>query len=128
MWRFIGGATTPGELFCGSEGGTDQYASRLVVPTSQRTHPTSWGSHKDRARRALTKLASPHLPTSLKQLEKAIAQTHADHEQAVSETRDQTTPSVGDHAPDDQASSLIDHDTLTDPDDHHGDPGQLTGD
>jgi hypothetical protein len=128
MWRFIDGAKSAGELYgralvviC-----AEQYASRLVVPTSQRTHPAGWSSHKDRARKALTKLASPHLPTSLKQLERAIAQTHADHDQAVSATRDQAAPLAGDLAPDDQANSEIDEDTLGDPDEDHGNPEPQT--
>jgi hypothetical protein len=105
----------------------EQYASRLVVPTSQRTHPTSWASHKDRARKALTKLASPHLSASLKQLEKAIAQTHADHDQAVSATRHQAAPPAGGPAADDQTDSEFDEDTLDDPDGDQGDPEQQTG-
>ena len=43
----------------------EQYASRLVVPASQRSHPTRWSSHKDHAAKALRKLAGPHLPASL---------------------------------------------------------------
>ena len=61
----------------------EQYASRLVVPSSQQHSPMRWSSHKDHARKALTKLAGPHLPASLKQLEKAVAKAKADHEQAT---------------------------------------------
>jgi hypothetical protein len=53
----------------------EQYASRLVVPQSQRSHPSSWASHKDHAAKALKKLAGPHLPGSLRQLETAIKRT-----------------------------------------------------
>ena len=60
----------------------EQYASRLVVPTSQRTHPTSWASHKDLAAKALKKLAGPHLPTSLKQLQNAVQRAHREYADA----------------------------------------------
>jgi hypothetical protein len=56
----------------------EQYASRLVVPQSQRSHPSSWSSHKDNASRALKKLAGPHLPGSLRQLEAAVKRAHDD--------------------------------------------------
>jgi hypothetical protein len=56
----------------------EQYASRLVVPQSQRSHPSSWSSHKDHAAKALKKLAGPHLPGSLRQLETANKRAHAD--------------------------------------------------
>ena len=61
----------------------EQYASRLVVPSSQQHSPMRWSSHKDHARKALAKLAGPQLPASLKQLEKAVAKAKADHEQAT---------------------------------------------
>jgi hypothetical protein len=56
----------------------EQYASRLVVPQSERSHPSSWSSHKDHAAKALKKLAGSHLPGSLRQLETAIKRAHAD--------------------------------------------------
>ena len=61
----------------------EQYASRLVLPTSQRTHSTRWASHKDLAAKALRKLAGAHLPASLKQLEQAIARAHRECDTAV---------------------------------------------
>jgi hypothetical protein len=86
LWRFLEGAHTAGELYGRALVviAAEQYASRLVVPTSQRSRPTGWGSHKDYARKALTKLAGPHLPASLKQMEKAIVKIQAEHDQAVS--------------------------------------------
>jgi hypothetical protein len=76
----VDAATSPAELYgrwlvvvC-----AEQYASRLVVPVSQQHPPIRWSSHKDHARKALTKLAGPHLPATLKQLEKAIAKVHAE--------------------------------------------------
>jgi hypothetical protein len=56
----------------------EQYASRLVVSQSQRTHPSSWPSHKDHAAKALKKLAGPHLPGSLRQLETGVNRAHED--------------------------------------------------
>lgn len=43
LWRFIDAAKTAGELYGRAlvVVAAEQYASRLVVPTSQRTHPTS---------------------------------------------------------------------------------------
>ena len=85
MWKFIDGAKTAGELYGRALVviAAEQYASRLVVPTSQRTHPTRWASHKDLAAKALRKLAGPHLPASLKQLEQAIARAHREYDTAV---------------------------------------------
>ncbi len=57
----------------------EQYASQLVVPVSQQHPPMRWPSHKDHARKALAKLAGPHLPATLKQLEKAVAKAHAEN-------------------------------------------------
>jgi hypothetical protein len=42
-----------------------------------------WGSHKDIAAKALKKFASPHLPTSLKALERAPQRVHAEHRSAI---------------------------------------------
>ena len=62
----------------------EQYASRLVVPQSQQHSAMRWPSHKDHARKALAKLAGPHLPATLKQVEKAVAKAHSEHEKAPS--------------------------------------------
>jgi hypothetical protein len=98
------GAHTAGELYGRALVviAAEQYASRLVVPTSQRSHPTGWGSHKDRARKPLTKLAGPHLPASLKQLEKAIAKTHAQHDQALSAGPEQPERPPSESEPDER--------------------------
>jgi hypothetical protein len=61
----------------------EQYASRMVLPSSQQHSPMRWSSHKDQARKALTKLAVPHLSATLEQVEKAIAKAHAEHETAT---------------------------------------------
>jgi hypothetical protein len=47
----------------------EQHACRLVVPSSQQFGAKRWPSHKDHAAKALQKLAGPHLPATLKQLE-----------------------------------------------------------
>jgi hypothetical protein len=62
----------------------EQYASRLVVPQSQQHSAMRWPSHRDHARKALAKLAGPHLPATLKQVEKAVAKAHSKHEKAAS--------------------------------------------
>jgi hypothetical protein len=78
MWKFVDGGKTAGELYGRALVviAAEQYASRLVVPTSQRSLPTRWSSHKGQAAKALKKLAGPHLPASLKQLERAIDRAH----------------------------------------------------
>ena len=81
-----------------------QYAARMVPPSSQRTYRQQWGSHNDLAAKALKKLAGPHLPASLKQLEKAVAAANkhaeeAQHAQRAATTRDAAAgaePPVGD--------------------------------
>jgi hypothetical protein len=80
LWKFVDGAKTAGELYGRALVviAAEQYASRLVVPQSQRTPPSSWTSHKDHAAKALKKLAGPHLPGSLRQLETAVKRAHED--------------------------------------------------
>jgi hypothetical protein len=62
----------------------EQYASRLVVPSSQQHSPMRWPSHKDHARKALAKLAGPHLPATLKRVEKAVVKVHSEQQSATS--------------------------------------------
>ena len=90
LWKFIDGASTAGELYGRALVvlAAEQYASRLVVPSSQQHPPMRWPSHKDHAPKALAKLAGPHLPATLKQLEKAVAKAHAEHD---TRTRPDTT-------------------------------------
>jgi len=96
LWRFIDGAKTAGELYGRALVviAAEQYACRLVVPSSQRFGAKRWPSHKDHAAKALQKLAGPHLPATLKQLEKAITKAHAElhdaQEQAHAEPRERT--------------------------------------
>ena len=81
LWKFVDGARSAGELY--GRGlvviAAEQDASRLVVPPSQRSHPTRWSSHKDHAAKALRKLAGPHLPASLAELERAVKRAHRDY-------------------------------------------------
>lgn len=83
LWRFLEGAKTAGELYGRALVviAAEQYASRLVVPTAQRMPATRWSSRKDTAAKALAKLCSPHLPASLKRLERAVEQAHASYQQ-----------------------------------------------
>jgi hypothetical protein len=66
----------------------EQYATRLVVPASQRMPASRWSSHKDIAAKALRKLAGPHLPASLTKLEQAVKRTHTAYEKADRAQRD----------------------------------------
>jgi hypothetical protein len=67
----------------------EQYASRLVVPASQQFHPKRWPSHKDQAAKALRELAGPHIPVTLKQLDKAVAAAKREHDRAQEQARTQ---------------------------------------
>jgi hypothetical protein len=62
--------------------GAEQYASRLVLPASQRGPRSPWSSRKDTAAKALRKLAGPHLPASLRAVERAVKRAHAAYEEA----------------------------------------------
>jgi hypothetical protein len=53
-----------------------------VLPSAEQVSAHRWPSHKDQARKALAKLAAPHLPVTLKQLEKTIEKTHRAYEHA----------------------------------------------
>jgi len=78
LWKFVDAAKTPGELYGRALVviAAEQYAARLVVPTSQRSYRSHWGSHKQLAAKALKKLAGPHLPASLTRLEQAVKRAH----------------------------------------------------
>jgi ParB/RepB/Spo0J family partition protein len=97
VWRFIDGARTASELYGRALVviAAEQYASRLVVPASQQFRPKRWPSHKDQAAKALRKLAGPHLPTTLKQLEKAVAAAKQEHDRAQEQARAQQRRRAG---------------------------------
>jgi hypothetical protein len=82
LCKFIDGAKTAGELYGRALVviAAEQYASRLVVPSSQQHPPMRWPSHKHHARKALAKLAGPHLPVTLKQVEKAVVNADSEHQ------------------------------------------------
>jgi hypothetical protein len=65
-----------------------------VLPSTQQVTPHRWPSHNDHARKALAKLAGPHLPATLKQLEKAIAKAHSAYEHAQQGARPKPAPVV----------------------------------
>jgi hypothetical protein len=79
LWKFIDGAGTAGELYGPALVvlAAEQYATRLVVPTSQRMPAIRWSAHKDLAAKTLKKLAGPHVPASLSKLEQAVKRTHS---------------------------------------------------
>jgi hypothetical protein len=89
LWKYVDGAKTAGELYGRALVviAAEQYASRLVVPQSQRTPATGWSSHKDLATKALSKLAGPHLPASLRQLEAAVKRAHEERDHASQRAR-----------------------------------------
>jgi ParB/RepB/Spo0J family partition protein len=91
LWKFLDGAKTAGELYGRALVviAAEQHATRLVVPTSQRTPATRWSSHKDIAAKALKKLAGPHVPTTLTRLEQAVKRAHAAYDKAETAAREQ---------------------------------------
>ena len=91
LWAFVDGAKTAGELYGRALVviAAEQYASRLVVPSSQRMPATRWSSHKDIAAKALKKLAGPHVPASLTKLEQAVKRAHTAYDKAETAAREQ---------------------------------------
>jgi hypothetical protein len=93
-----------------------QHASRLVVPASQRSRPISYRSHRDRAEKALAKLAGPHLPATLKQLKKAIDATDREYDDRIAALSN-PDPDAGVEEQDSADSDLEDlHDSAMDED------------
>ena len=84
LWRFVDAAKSPGELYGRAlvVVAAEQYAARLVLPTSQRGHPSHCGSHRRLAAKALKKFVGPHLPASLTRLEQAVRRAHAAYDKA----------------------------------------------
>lgn len=100
LWKFIDSAKTAGELYGRAIVviAAEQYASRLVVQTSQRAPAIPWSSHKDQAAKALKKLAGPHLPASLRQLETAVKRAHRDYETTANRAGKKGRRELVDHA------------------------------
>jgi ParB/RepB/Spo0J family partition protein len=84
LWRYIDGAKTAGELYGRALVviAAEHYASQLVVPGGQRGWRETWGSHKGQALKALEKLAGPHVPASLKAIERAVKKADGDRDRA----------------------------------------------
>ncbi|RKQ92976.1 ParB/RepB/Spo0J family partition protein [Solirubrobacter pauli] len=101
LWRYIDGAKTAGELYGRALVviAAEQYASRLVLPAGHRMPATRWSSRKDVAGKALNRLVGPHMPASLKQLERAVKRAHetyAELERPTDETPAEPTSNEAD--------------------------------
>src|SRR4051794_11333072 len=109
LWKYIDGAKTAGELYGRALVviAAEQYATRLVVPSSQRMPATRWSSHKDLAAKALKKLAGPHVPTALSKLEQAVKRAHAAYDKAETAAREQQREPV-EPEPDDAPAEDLD--------------------
>ena len=94
LWKYIDGAKTAGELYGRALVviAAEQYALRLVVPSSQRMPANRWSSHKDLTAKALKKLAGPHVPASLARLEQAVKRARATYDKAEAQVREQRRP------------------------------------
>jgi ParB/RepB/Spo0J family partition protein len=90
LWKFVDGAKTAGELYGRALVviAAEHYASQLVVPNSQRSFRQPWRSHKGHAVKALERLAGPHVPASLKAIEKAVKKANTDCDRLVGAERD----------------------------------------
>jgi ParB/RepB/Spo0J family partition protein len=109
LWTFLDAAKSPGQLYGRAllVIAAEQYATRLVVPSSQRMPATRWSSHKDIAAKALKKLAGPHVPTALSKLEQAVKRAHAAYDKAETAAREQQRDPV-EPAPDDALAEDLD--------------------
>jgi hypothetical protein len=89
MWKFVDGAKTAGELYGRALVviAAEHYAAQLVVPNSQRGFGLAWGSHKGHAIKTLERLAGPHVPASLKAIEKAVRKANAECERLITADR-----------------------------------------
>jgi hypothetical protein len=98
LWRYVNGARTAGEIYGRAlvVVAAEQHAARMVLPASQRTHRMHWGSHKDIAPKALKKLVGPHLPASLRALERAVERVHAEHRSAIEHMATASQPAADD--------------------------------
>ena len=116
LWRYIDGAKTAGELYGRALTviAAEQYACRLVVPQSQRGHTNHWSSHKDRATKALAKLAKPHLPSSLTRLHTAIEQAHREAWTAEPDPSTDEVAADADVEQDEAAADGLEDEDLTD--------------
>jgi ParB/RepB/Spo0J family partition protein len=89
LWKFIEGGKTAGDLY--GRGvfvlATKRPTHRLVLPSSQQHSPLAWGSRQGKAVKALEKLAGPHIPVSLKQLEKAVKKAKAEYDAQLNDAR-----------------------------------------
>jgi ParB/RepB/Spo0J family partition protein len=117
LWCFLDGAKSAGELYGRALVviAAEQYASQLVLSASQRRTPTSWGSPNDQAAKALKKLAAPHLPAALTQLQRAVQQTHDAYQRAEQQARRSATRSRTRHPEQEPA----DEPTTTEHEDTH---------
>ena len=114
LWKFLDGARSAGDLYGRAIVvlAAEQYACRLVLPSTQQHGAQRWPSHKDHARKALTKLAGPHLPATLKQLEKAIEKAHNAYEHAQEDASAEPAAAV-------EPEGRSDHESVEGYDDEH---------
>jgi len=89
LWKFVEGGKAAGDLYGRALVviAAQRYASRLVLPTSQQQPPLAWYSRQGKAVKALEKLAGPHVPVSLKQLEKAVKRAETEYEAQLDQAR-----------------------------------------
>lgn len=110
LWKYVDGARSAGELYGRALVviAAEQYASRLVVPSSQRMPATSWSSHKDLAAKALKKLAGSHVPASLARLEQAVKRAHATYDKAEAGARQERRAERQPAEPNTEAGAVAD--------------------
>jgi ParB/RepB/Spo0J family partition protein len=104
LWKFVDGAKTAGELY----GRTlvvfacQHYAHQLALPTSQRRPSVLPRSHADRARKAFEKVTKTALPSSHRELTRAIEREARSYRDRVAELEQQARAAAAE-ATDDSA-------------------------
>ena len=81
LWKFVDGAKSAGELYGRTlvAFAAQHYAKQLVLAASKRRHSALPASHDDKARKAFERVCRTALPTTHKQLERAIAREAREH-------------------------------------------------
>ena len=91
LWKFVDGAKTAGELYGRAlvVFACQHYAHQLALPNSQRRGSVLPRSHADRARKAFEKVTKTALPTSHRELTRAIEREARSYRDRVAELEQQ---------------------------------------
>ena len=118
LWKFVEGAKTAGELYGRAlvVFAAQHYAHQLALPTSQRRGSVLPRSHADRARKAFEKVTKTALPSSHRELTRAIEREARSYRDRVAELEQQARAAAAE-ATDDSAGEEPDVEPVDDVDD-----------